>query len=358
MSYISFNQKDSEKGPIAIIKGGEYDNKFIYICDNDTKSEDKVPKGNIIESLGLDYFYELYNEVKTGYSRYKKKRGLLYDDLETLSKSLLKQDKGMLEGNANSIVLCKMYDRAIIDGANAISNAELLLEDDSVIEIMPPTIRIKDSKGKNSIAPTRACLNFSGPSGSGKTTLTAKFAKNYHKLFPKAPIYVFSELKEDPSLDVVKGMSRINIGENLIEEPINVEDLAGEAHKSSGGLPTSLVIFDDIDVIRNNAVKKEVYKIQDALLQIGRHYNIYIVSTGHMLLNYQKTRIMLTECPFVTFFPKAGCSWQIERFLKTYVGLDNKQIKKVMGLPSRWITIYKNYPMYIVYQHGIYLLNS
>lgn len=354
-TYLSFNKKDSDKGPIAIVRGGDDDGKFIYLSD----SKSEVPRDSIMSSLGLDYFFDLYNEIRNGKTKYKKKKGLSNDDIIVLAEALKSQDKSLFEDSGNSIILEKMYDRAIIDSAGNSNGSELTLQDDSVIDLVPPT---KMVKGK--LVPHRTNLYITGPGGSGKTTLTAKFAKNYHKFFPKAPIYLFSEVDNDDTLDKLKNskgeklIQRIKIGDNLVEDPIMVDALKGEPHKSSGNVSTSMVIFDDIDVIHNEAAKKEVYKIQDALLQIGRHAEIYIVSTAHMMLNYQKTRILLTESPFVTFFPGAGCSWHIEGFLKRYIGLDKKQIKKVMGLPSRWVTVHKNYPQYIIYEHGIYLLSA
>lgn len=354
MSFQLSFEPTSNKGPIAVIKDSD-ESKFVYLVDskgNDNKHV--IPKKGIVDSLGLRYFFDLYSEIKDGPRAYKLKKGLKNEDLSILSEALKKQDPEILDESNNSIILEKMYKQAMIDCQNITNNKQIDLEDDSFVELVPPVL-IGSKKSGCEFIPTRTCLYITGPSGSGKTTLTGKFVKMFHKMFPGSPVYLFSELDEDPVLDKIKCIRRIKIGENLIEEPIEIKDLEGPEIGNSGK-KTSLVIFDDIDVIKDKKVREQVYKIQDSLLQIGRHSEIYTVCTAHMMFNYQKTRILLTECPFVTFFPKSGATWQIERFLKAHIGLNKKQMKKIFDLPSRWVTIYKNYPMYVIHEHGIYLL--
>ena len=58
----------------------------------------------------------------------------------------------------------------------------------------------------------------------------------------------------------------------------------------------------------------------------------------------------------LTVFPKSGSSQQIRYCLKQYYGLNNKQINAILSLPSRWITIYKNYPMCVLYEKGAFVI--
>jgi Cdc6-like AAA superfamily ATPase len=50
----------------------------------------------------------------------------------------------------------------------------------------------------------REILYITGPSGSGKSTYTRKFLEQYKKKHKDRPIYLFSSLPEDESLDKIK----------------------------------------------------------------------------------------------------------------------------------------------------------
>jgi len=190
---------------------------------------------------------------------------------------------------------------------------------------------------------TREVLYVAGASGSGKSTYTAKYIEQYKKVFPKNKVYVFSRLEEDPAFDNLK-LVRIKLNEELLVDPIKTDELSN-----------SLVIFDDIATIPNEDIKNTIMKLRDDILETGRHNNIYVVNTEHLMMNYKYTRTLLNESSHVTFFNGAS-KYHIVRFLKTYCGLDKKQIERILKLPSRWVTICRNYPQYILYSSGVYIL--
>jgi len=101
-----------------------------------------------------------------------------------------------------------------------------------------------------------------------------------------------------------------------------------------------------------------VRRLRDDLLETGRHEKAYVVAVSHQLLNYKHTRQLLNESTSVTFFPCSGSDYHIKRFLKTYCGLDEANIKKILKLPSRWVTLYKTYPMYVLYEKGCFLISK
>ena len=90
----------------------------------------------------------------------------------------------------------------------------------------------------------REILYITGRSGSGKSTYTRMYLEQYKKKYKNNPIYMFSSLKEDESLDSVKPQ-RFKINDSLHQDPIKVEELA-----------SSCVIFDDIDVISNKKINR------------------------------------------------------------------------------------------------------
>jgi hypothetical protein len=190
----------------------------------------------------------------------------------------------------------------------------------------------------------REILYITGRSGSGKSTYTRKYLEEYKKKFRKRPIYMFSALPDDPSLDSIEP-KRIELDDSLITEPIKAEDLKDSA-----------VIFDDIDVLSNKKVREEVYKLLNQVLEIGRHFNITCIVTNHLPTNGKDTRRILNEAHSFTYFPHAA-SGRIKYFLTEYLGLDKKTIAYLKRQNSRWATIFKNYPGEYMLEHEIGLIS-
>jgi hypothetical protein len=187
-------------------------------------------------------------------------------------------------------------------------------------------------------------IYISAPSGAGKSTWCGKYIGEFLKMFKDDELYVFSTIEEDKVLDKHDPI-RITLDDSIIDDPICPEEIEN-----------SLCIFDDIDTIRNLKVRQSICGLRDWLLEQGRHFNVRMLSTSHILMNYKKTQRLLNEATAVVFFPKASSAYHIKRYLKVYAGLDVKQIRKIMNLPSRWVALYRTYPMYVMYEKGIYLL--
>ena len=190
----------------------------------------------------------------------------------------------------------------------------------------------------------REILYITGPSGSGKSTYTRKYLEQYKKKFKNRPIYLFSSLPSDESLDKVQP-KRIKMDETIHTDPIAVEELK-----------ESICIFDDIDVISDKKIREGVYTILNQVLEIGRHYKIHCVVTNHLPTNGKDTRRILNEAHTVTYFPHSA-GGKIKYMLEEYVGLDKKQIAYMKRQNSRACTIFKNYPQCYLLEHEIGLLN-
>lgn len=192
---------------------------------------------------------------------------------------------------------------------------------------------------------TRDTNYVAGKSGSGKSTWISKYLEQYQKMYPDNKIYLFSRLDEDDVLDQYKPI-RIELNDELITDPIDpTEELAN-----------SLCIFDDTDTIKDKKIKTAINDLKNDLLEIGRHDNIFVCIVSHLINNYKETRTILNESMYITFFPSAGSPHGIKYMLKNNMGLDNKQIERIMGLPSRWVTIRNSCPLAVIYEKGIYLL--
>jgi len=290
--YLTFN-----KGmPIGFIRGGKYKKKLISITENPNHSN--VPQ-NFIEYTDKKY-------------RSKKKA---WDNEELIDRLR----KGTEEG--------------------------------------PEGIRAKNDKGKaldlfnGLIEPIpnpdkRDVIYVGAPSGAGKTVFCATYAKNFKRFWPKKKIYLFSKVDEDQSIDVVKGIIRINL-DQVVENNVN-----GKL------LEDSLCIFDDCDTIRDDKVRKEVLKIQDDLLQTGRHNNIYIIMTSHLLNKGSSSRVTMQELNKIVIFPGTGSLYFIKYCLKVYMGLEKDDIKRIVQLPTRWVMLSTHHPRYYLYQTGVRLLTQ
>jgi hypothetical protein len=189
----------------------------------------------------------------------------------------------------------------------------------------------------------RQILYITGASGSGKSTYTANYIKNYQKMFPERPIYCFSALKDDESLDVVKPQ-RIIIDDSIWKDPIDVSEFKN-----------SLVVLDDIDVISDKRQRDAVYSIMNQILEVGRHFKITCIITNHLPTAGKDTRRVINECHSITYFPHSGTARGIKYLMIEYLGLDKHQLKKIKGLKSRWATIFKNYPNVIMCEKDIWL---
>lgn len=194
----------------------------------------------------------------------------------------------------------------------------------------------------------REVLYVTGPSGSGKSHYSGNYIKEYLKMKKNQnnDYFVLSSVKSDQVLDKYNPI-RIPIDNELVNDPLTIDDFVD-----------SIIVFDDISTISNKKHSYCVNSIKDDLLEQGRHSNTTMVITSHLMSDYKSTRKILNESTSVTFFPRSGSTYQIKQFLKVYGGLEPWQIKKILKLPSRWITLYKTYPCYIIYEKGVFLCSK
>lgn len=289
---------------IAYVKGGKMDGKILYLDENKENTMD-------ISMLSKDFFKKY----------------------ETLKKSdALKLKEAIKEQNPpDDEELRKIYIDAIDDIKKQKHN----------------DIRITGGKlvplpNKNVVEK----LYVSAPSGAGKSTWCGNYIKEWKKMFQDDDLFVFSTIPQDDVLDRHNPI-RIELTEELITNPISPDEIQ-----------YSLCVFDDVDTITNVKVRNNIVGLRDWLLEQGRHFEIRMLMTSHLLMNYTATRRLLNESTTVVFFPKCGSTYHIKRFLKQYAGLDKMQIKRILSLPSRWVALYKTYPMYILYEKGCYLLSN
>ena len=191
----------------------------------------------------------------------------------------------------------------------------------------------------------REIIYITGPSGSGKSTYTRMFLEEYKKKYKDREIYMFSSLKEDPSLDKIKP-KRFKLDDTLWKDPIDPEELQD-----------SVCIFDDIDVISDRKIKEAVYNILNNILEIGRHFNITCIITNHLPTNGRDTRRILNEAHAYVYFPHSA-GGKIKYLLQEYLDIDKKMIKYFKNAHSRWCCIFKNFPQAYMLEQEIGMMHQ
>lgn len=181
----------------------------------------------------------------------------------------------------------------------------------------------------------RQILYITAPSGSGKSYYTKLFVEDYHKAFPKRPVYVFSSLESCATLDKLKYLKRIKIK----EEKFLSMDLTAQDFKES------LTVFDDTDCLTNKFVKLKVFTLLNSILETGRHSKVSCVFTSHNANMGLDTKRILNEAHSITIFPRNMGNRQLKYLLGEYLGFDKDEQKKLKKCNGRWITICKTYPM-------------
>lgn len=294
----------SDGTPIAKITGGDYDGKILYIDDDeDSEEESEMP---------LDW------TVVRDYMDKKKIRGR--NRLQ-----MLEEIKNTLErGEENEQI------RKVKKNTNKLTKKELIIRKGAV-EALPKIS-------------TREVCYVTGPSGSGKSTWCGKYGENYKKLWKKNPIVLFSRVGEDEALDHLDP-ERIRMDPSLVEEKYEPADLHD-----------SLCIFDDTDTLRDKDVKDEVNSVKDDILETGRHNNVHTIVCSHLTNNYKETRRIMNEMHSFVIFPSCGSVYSYRYCLKKYVGLDKKDIDKILKLKSRWVLVHCHYPKYVLYERGAYII--
>lgn len=191
---------------------------------------------------------------------------------------------------------------------------------------------------------------IAGPSGSGKSTYAAKLASAFKRIYPEKDFIIFSrtDVKNDPAFYGIRPI-QVLIDESIVENPIDA------TKELTGGC---LVLFDDCNTIPDDKQKRAVEKLMADIMEVGRKLGIWIIMTNHLVIPNEKkvARTILNEMQSFTFFPKSGSVQQISYCLKKYYGLNNAQITEIVSLPSRWVSIYKNFPMCVLYEKGAFIL--
>lgn len=194
----------------------------------------------------------------------------------------------------------------------------------------------------------------SGAFGSGKSTYTKNYIREFLMMFGEhKDVVLISRIEDDDAFqDMIED-------ELILPFEINDYTLTEEPLGAKEDLNNTLTIFDDVDLCNKKIEKSIQTTIRDVMMngrdQSNSGKDIYSLITSHMLTNGMKTRDIINEASSITFFPRSGSQYHIERLLKVYMGFNKKMIKYILGLESRWVTIYKRYPMWVLHEKGAFM---
>jgi hypothetical protein len=295
---------------IARIKGGSRDGNFIYLKnefnDNPNKNKGKLDK--------LDKsFFKKYNNLS---------KDQIIDLKKAVEKEIKPTNKKIIPAYNEALILIKK---------KKFPEFKEIYIPDGILQPVPN----KDIVEK---------LYVSAPSGAGKSTYVGNWLAEARKRFRNDDIYVFSSIPEDKALDRNDPI-RIKLDQELINDPIHPMEIRN-----------SIVVFDDVDTIRDDRIRLSLEAFKDFLLEQGRHYNVRVIMTSHLLTNYKSTRRSLNEATSICLFPRSGAPNQIRKFLNDNIGIEKKKTERILKLKSRWVCLYKTSPMYIIYQKGVFML--
>ena len=203
----------------------------------------------------------------------------------------------------------------------------------------------------------RLTMFIAGNPGAGKSYLAREMIEN---LPPNYDILLFTALEEEDG-------NFKDFGDRLFKikmTPENLENITLSAIRARSAHP--ILLFDDIDKIRDKTVEKLTYALLEDALANGRGHrahdgtgDIHTIVTSHSLNDYKKTKYTLENSDYVGLFPGSTTKAQYVRMFQK-LGLPMELCDETYELGKRGdvrsIIIKKVAPMYIIYGHVIELI--
>lgn len=203
----------------------------------------------------------------------------------------------------------------------------------------------------------RLTMFIAGNPGAGKSYLAREMIEN---LPPDYDILLFTALEEEDGnfRDFGDRLFKINMS------PENLKNISLSAIRARSKHP--ILLFDDIDKIRDKSVEKLTYALLEDALANGRGHrkhdgtgDIHTIVTSHSLNDYKKTKYTLENSDYVGLFPGSTTKAQYVRMFQK-LGLPMELCEETFELGKkgdvRSVIIRKVAPMYIIYGDEIELI--
>ena len=244
-----------------------------------------------------------------------------------------------LEGNGDPICIIKKDKKK--DAVVSLGENSQFATNDLILEKLDEYFQLIPNSNKE-----RSCNAIFGQAGSGKSYWCCNYIKEYIKLYPKRPIYLFTTITSDIGcLKDIKKIKIIELNKEFAHDDIPMEELK-----------ESLCLFDDIDNIRDKQLKKKLFQTLNDCLQVGRKFKIEVLITFHVATAGNDTKIILNECNSVSFNYRTFGNRSLKYLLDSYLGMDKKQIERLKKLDGRMVTVCKTYPKVVLGEKELYIL--
>ena len=203
----------------------------------------------------------------------------------------------------------------------------------------------------------RLTIFIPGNPGAGKSYLAAELIE----LLPADyDILLFTALEEEDGN--FRGFGRRLYKIKMTKE--NLERMTLKNIRKVSRHP--ILLFDDVDKIRDKTVEKMVFAIMEDALANGRGHvrhdgegDVHVICTSHSLNDYRKTKYTLENSEYVAVFPGSTTYAQMCLLFKK-MGLGQDLCDRVFKLGKqcmlRHVLIHKVSPMYIITGDTITLL--
>jgi GTPase SAR1 family protein len=243
-----------------------------------------------------------------------------------------------------SLNLSTGYTLAKIEGSGPMKNKIIKIDDKNNVKETFKDLHLPDNYNFMPIPNKnldRSTILIIGMAGSGKSYFASQWLSEYQKLYPKYPIYIFSEKTYDEQLDKIKNTKRIKLSHDLTE--LDYTEFA-----------ESCCVFDDIDGL-DKPIRKIVNILRDKLLKLGRSQKTTVVSTNHNSTDGIDTKTLLNEAQTIVFF-MANYNRSLKYLLENYLGMTKEDISKTRKNKSRWTAYVKqSYPNVVIQQKDIWI---
>lgn len=203
----------------------------------------------------------------------------------------------------------------------------------------------------------RVSIFIAGNPGAGKSYL----AKEIINSMPRGTdVLLFTALEEsDGNFDELNHpVYKIKM------TPDNLNNITLEGIRVRSEHP--VLLFDDVDKIRDKKVEQALFKLMNDALANGRGHkkhdgsgDIHVICTSHALNDYVKTKYTLENSDYVALFPGSTTKSQYDRMMtklgvpKDLIDLSYNEGKKGS---FRYVFVKKTAPMFLSYGDTITLI--
>lgn len=200
---------------------------------------------------------------------------------------------------------------------------------------------------------------IAGNPGAGKSYLSRELIE---LLPPQVKILLFTALEEDDgNFEGLEASGRLFKAKMTLDNLKNISLSALRDREKQ-----ILLLFDDVDKIRDKKVQDAVFALMGDALANGRGHkkhdgegDIHVITTSHALNDYLKTKYSLENSDFVGLFPQSTTYNQMVRMFDK-LGLPKSLCDEIMALGRsgefRSVLIHKVAPMFILYGDTLRLI--